>query len=248
MNPAVTKNRGFHMNAFASPWVSWANLIEQYTEAYNNGEEQLKVWVNTVLGEPFESSGGIIELEEIESHGEVYDAEIPEGVKVLTCGVDVQDDRVECETVGWGVNHESWGIDYRVIYGNPAGSELWQMLDEYLLREWHYADGEALRVACTCIDSGGHFTDEVYLFCKGKVKRNVFAIVGHGQMGLPSVSRPTRNNRRRVLLFTLGVSTIKGVLHSRLNAKKFTPGYCHIFRWIQRHVTEDMTGNIFRVY
>ena len=227
MNPAITKNRGFHMNAFASPWVSWPNLIEQYTEAYNNGEEQLKVWVNTVLGEPFESSGGIIELEEIESHGEEYDAELPEGVKVLTCGVDVQDDRVECEVVGWGVNHESWGIDYRVIYGNPAGSELWQMLDEYLLREWHYADGEALRVACTCIDSGGHFTDEVYLFCKSRVKRNVFAIVGRGQMGLPSVSRPTRNNRRRILLFTLGVSTIKGVLHSRLNAKKFTPGYCH---------------------
>ena len=227
-NPELKKKiRGFHLNAFTSPWVHWNELIEQYHEAYSNGEEDLKVWVNTVLGIPYEPRGGIIDVAALELHAEIYGTDLPEGVKVLTCGVDVQDDRVECEVVGWGFNHESWGIDYRVIYGNPAGSELWQRLDEYLLREWKFADESALTVACTCIDSGGHFTDEVYRFVQNKARRRVFAIVGRGQMGLPSVSRPTRNNRRRVLLFTLGVSTIKGVLHTRLQAERFTPGYCH---------------------
>jgi phage terminase large subunit GpA-like protein len=41
------------------------------------------------------------------------------------------------------------------------------------------------------------------------------------------VSKPSRNNRRHVPLFTLGVSTIKGSLYSRLRIERPGPGYCH---------------------
>ena len=44
---------------------------------------------------------------------------------------------------------------------------------------------------------------------------------------MPSVRKPSRNNRYRVPLFTLGVSTIKGTLHTRLKASKGEGGYCH---------------------
>ena len=226
-NPAVKNIRGFHMNSFASPWASWPDLISQYHEAYNNGEEQLKVWVNTVLGIPYESKEGIVELEGLLTHAEEYKAEVPDEVRVLTCGVDVQDDRLEFEVVGWGKRHESWGIYYGVIYGSPGNNDVWQELDVYLDKEWKYANDESLRISCTCIDSGGHFTDEVYKYCQLRVRQNVFAVIGRGAMGLPSVSRPTRNNRRKVMLFTLGVTALKGVLHSRLNAEKKEPGYCH---------------------
>ena len=47
-----------------------------------------------------------------------YNCEVPEEVLVLTAGVDVQDDRFEAEVVGWGVDKESWGIKYQVIYGD----------------------------------------------------------------------------------------------------------------------------------
>ena len=62
--------RGFHFNAFASPWATWGNLIDQYQEAYQNGEEELKVWWNTVLGLPWENQSGTIEVETMESHAE----------------------------------------------------------------------------------------------------------------------------------------------------------------------------------
>ena len=226
-NPDETKSRGFHVNAFASAWVTWKSLIEQYVEAFRNGEEELKVWWNTVLGLPYENTSGSIEAEALESHREEYPAELPDGVLVLTCGVDTQDDRLECEVVGWGVGKESWGIEYRVFYGDPGRNDVWQALDDFLSKLWSYADGEKLGLACTCIDSAGHFTDEVYRFCKPRSRRNIFAIVGRGREGMPSVGKPTRNNRRKVALFTLGVTTIKGVLFSRLKVENPGAGYCH---------------------
>ena len=226
-NPEETHSRGFHVNAFASAWVSWRSLIEQYTEAFRNGEEELKVWWNTVLGLPFENTSGTLEVEAMESHREEYPAELPDGVLVLTCGVDTQDDRLEAEVVGWGVGHESWGIEYRVFYGDPGQKEVWQALDDFLTKTWSYANGDKLGLGCVCIDSAGHFTDEVYRFCKPRVRRNVFAIVGRGREGMPSVSKPSRNNRRHVVLFTLGVTTIKGTLFSRLKVEHQGAGYCH---------------------
>ena len=226
-NPNEKKSRGFHVNAFASAWVTWKSLIEQYEEAFRNGEEELKVWWNTVLGLPYENTSGAIEVEAIEAHREKYPAELPDGVLVLTCGVDTQDDRLEAEVVGWGIGKESWGIEYRVFYGDPGLSEVWEALDDFLSKLWTYADGEKLGLACTCIDSAGHFTDEVYRFCKTRARRNIFAIVGRGREGMPSVGKPSRNNRRHVALFTLGVTTIKGVLFSRLKIEHHGPGYCH---------------------
>ena len=226
-NPDEKKIRGFHMNAFASGWVSWKNLIEQYQEAFRNGQEELKVWWNTVLGLPFENTEGTIEAEALEAHREKYNAELPDGVLVLTCGVDTQDDRLECEVVGWGIGHESWGIEYRIFYGDPGQKEAWQALDDFLSKTWSYANGDKLGLSCVCIDSAGHFTDEVYKFCKPRVRRNIFPIVGRGQEGLPSVSKPSRNNRRHVVLFKLGVTTIKGTLFSRLKIEQHGAGYCH---------------------
>ncbi len=224
---AVSSTRGFHLNAFASPWVRWEKIVSLYHEAYASGEEMLKVWTNTILGEPWEDTEGVIELESLGSNREEYSAEVPDEVKLLTAGVDTQDDRLECEVVGWGVNNQSWGIEYKVIYGDPGGAELWRELDEFLLRVRRKLSGEGLSISCVCVDSGGHYTDAVYKYCKGRTRRRVFPIVGRGRWGMASVSRPSRNNRARVPLFTLGVSTLKGVLASRLKAERGEGGYCH---------------------
>ncbi len=219
--------RGFHINAFSSPWTSWRELIFAYMEAKKDGDDAMKVWWNTVLGIPWEETGNAIEVENLEEHREEYGAEIPDGVLILTCGIDTQDDRLEAEVVGWGPRKESWGICYRVFYGDPGQPLVWEALDEFLLSLWNYADGEQIGIACACIDSGGHYTDEVYKFCKSRERRNVFAVKGSSVYGKPGVSKPSRNNRRRVALFSLGVDALKGSLFSRLKVESPGPGYCH---------------------
>ena len=218
--------RGFHLNAFASPWVKWEEIITSYHEAYNGGEQTLKVWTNTVLGEPYELREGTIDTEIISSRTEDYTL-LPAEVQILTAGVDVQDNRLELEVLGWGANYETWGVEYRVIYGTPGALEVWGKLDEYLSRTWAKSDGTELGIAGVCIDSGGHFTDNVYRFVQTRMRRHIYAIVGRGTFGHPCVSGPTRTNRRKIPLFTLGVSTLKGMLFSRLQAEKGESGYCH---------------------
>ena len=227
MNPEVENIRGFHLNALASPWVSWKSIISQYEEGKRKGSENMKVFVNTVLGSPYEVNESGINADELMSRCEEYKAELPDGVLVITAGVDVQDDRLECEVVGWGLGRESWSIDYKIIYGDPGQLTTWRELDDYVGRAWHYEDGESLLLSCVCIDSAGHYTDEVYRYCKDRTKRNIFAIVGRGTFGLPGVSNPSRTNRYKLPLFRLGVSTLKGILHQQLSINKPGPGYCH---------------------
>ena len=218
---------GFHLNAFASAWVTWPEIVGKYNEAVFTGPERIKSWTNTSLGEPYENIDGVIEAETLHSNCEDYEAQVPVDVLVLTCGVDTQDDRLELEVVGWGLGNQSWGIEYKIFYGDTAAPEVWNNLDAYLARTFIREGGDELAISCTCIDSAGHNTDMVYKFCKPRRRRRIFAIVGRGQWGTPSVRKPSFNNRYHAPLFTLGVSTLKGTLHARLRVSRGEAGYCH---------------------
>ena len=120
-NPGA-ESRGFHLNTLASTFVGWKEIVTKFIEAKialdHGNPEQMKVWVNTELGETWEERG--IQLEDIElfNRREIYAAEVPDDVLYLTAGVDVQDDRFEVEVVGWGEGTESWGVRYQKIFGD----------------------------------------------------------------------------------------------------------------------------------
>ena len=128
------------------------------------------------MGETWEEDGEQIETDDLYKRREKYNCEVPEEVLVLTAGVDVQDDRFEAEVVGWGVEKESWGIKYQVIYGDLKLKPVWDELDRFLSQTFTTADGRHLKIICACVDSGGHFTTQVYRFCKERTARRVFAI------------------------------------------------------------------------
>lgn len=225
------KVRGFHLNELASPWKRWKTIIEEFLEAKAGGVEQLQVWVNTSLGETWEEEGEQIEEDVLVKRRETYDADIPDGVLLLTAAVDVQNDRLEVEVVGWGSGKESWGIHYHQLIGDPAQPGVWKDLDEYLLRVWKRKDGYGMTVACTCIDSGGHHTTEVYRFCKAREHRRIFAIKGKGGDGVPLIGRMSRTPREKCALFILGVDSGKETVMSRLKQEfEGQPGYCHFPR------------------
>src|SRR5690606_21432988 len=159
---------------------------------------------------------------------EVYEAEVPHGVLFLTAGVDIQDDRIECEVVGWGRDLESWSIDYRVIEGSPALQEVWDDLEDHLTGVWETADGQTFRLRSAAIDSGGHHTQQVYKFCKKNAGRKWFAIKGASTPYQPLAPKKwTLVGNSKTRLFTIGTDTAKDEIFSFLQVEEPGPGYCH---------------------
>lgn len=219
------KIRSFHLNEFYSSWSDWKDIKENFQRSKGN-IEMMKVFTNTVLAETFEEKEDTLDWQKILNRREYYHCEIPENVNVLTCGVDVQDNRLEYEIVGWAKDEECYGIKYGTIYGNPGESFVWDELDEILDKEYPYKNGEKIKILCTCIDSGGHFTSEVYAFVKIREHRRVFAIKGMaGTREL--VSKPSRNNKGNIALFPIGVDSGKDTIFSRLQIETAGKYYFH---------------------
>lgn len=222
---------GFHINELYSPWRMWSEILTDYTEALKD-TELMRVWVNTSLGIPYEDDGDGVEASGLEARKEKYKAEVPKQAVCLVAGVDTQDDRLEVTVLGIAAKNERFLIEHRVLWGDPGSSAVWSMLDEVIVDgEYQHESGARLRVAATCIDSGGHYTQAVYDYCRRRKGRRVFPIKGVGGFGRAAVSAPSkrRSGRDRVSvdLWTLGVDEIKTTIYSRLGTRSQGPGYVH---------------------
>lgn len=235
--------RGFHLNALASQFVEWREIVQKFITANDEKKkgniELLKVWTNTEMGQTWEEEGEQLETDDLYKRREKYNCEVPEEVLVLTAGVDVQDNRFEAEVVGWGEEKESWGIRYQVIYGDLKLKPVWDELDKFLSQTFTTADGRRLKIICTCVDSGGHFTTQVYRFCKERTARRVFAIKGKGGADVPYYNRPSTANSVKAPLFTIGVDTGKAILYQRLAVQDEGANYCHFPKEKDRGYTQE---------
>lgn len=232
-NPEAYKTgcRSFWLTAFASPWVTWESILLDVHKNEDN-PEKLKAIYNTKLGKLWEHRDFAQSDEELLARLEDYGAELPDGVLVLTCGVDTQDDRLEYEVVGWGKNGESWGIKKGYIMGDPDTAEPWQRLDDVIEHVYKFQSGQGLGITITLVDSGGHKTQSVYAECRKRQTKRVFAIKGRGGEGIPIVNPPKRvaakdNKRITCWLYSLGVDAGKAAIYASLQVQ--TPGakYCH---------------------
>lgn len=233
--------RSFWVNAFFSPWRSWDEICLKFLEVRKD-PQQLKVFYNTILGQLWEERGDLESEDEFMSRREDYGirddgtpVELPQGVLVLTCGVDTQDDRLEYEVVGWGHYKESWGIKKGVILGDPNEDAVWQRLDDVLDHAYKFENGRGLKISITFVDSGGHKTQSVYKNCRARGNRRVFAIKGDGKPDTPLTKPPSKVNIvvngqvvAKTWLYTIGVNAAKAdLLKGALRVVEPGPKYCH---------------------
>ncbi|MBP2654998.1 MAG: terminase [Firmicutes bacterium] len=225
-NPGAERVRSFHWNAFVSPGWLWEDIVLKYLKVKGDPEQHM-VFRNTVLGEVWEENINANEYAYLLDRREDYGADLPDGVLLLTAGVDTQDDRLEYEVVGWGRGEQSWGIEYGLVMGNPDQATTWQALSDKLDAIFYFASGAGLKIACTFIDSGGHYTSDVYNFCRANEHRKIFAIRGKGGAGIPLIYSKGRSKKENALYFNLGVDGGKARVLSRLQIKQPGDGYCH---------------------
>lgn len=242
-NPEHT-TRGFHINALTSPFVSWESLIADWRKAVarsNIGDHsKLQAFINTVLAETWEEPGARVDETGLMARREEYYAEVPDGVCAITIAADTQDNRLAVDVIGWGAGKESWRLGYHEVWGDPRvpGSAVWNGLDEIIRKTYRYANGVAVPVVCTVIDSGGHATDQVSTYAKARMGWNVWAIKGVRGPGKMLVGSTHKSKVASATTFNLNVDTGKDEVMALLKVKAPGPGYCHF----PRGGTQDHTG------
>jgi len=228
--------RSFWLNAFTSPWASWESIILEYLNALGSSRK-LQVVYNTSFGELWEDRGDLEDEDSLLARREDYKAELPDGVLVLTCGVDVQDDRLEYEVVGTGHFGEDWGIKKGIIMGRPDDAVVWTTLDEVIDHVYRFENGVGLRISTTFVDEGGHFTQEVRLQCRARLGKKVFAIKGRGGDSVPYTSPPKKvkivvNGKAlgTCWQYQLGVDAGKQLIMDNLRVQTVGSKYTHFPR------------------
>jgi phage terminase large subunit GpA-like protein len=247
---------GFWLNQWYSPFVSIGETVMEFLDGKDK-KETLKVIVNTVFAETFDDEEKP-EVIGVEENREVYAAEVPNGVLLLTASVDVQGNRLECEVVGWGIGEESWSVAYYIIEGQkeiigedgkpttraltPNDQELWDRLKTEMTRSYAHENGYKMFIAAVAVDTGGHHVKKVYEQVRRNMGHRWLAVKGSAIAGKPLIPTPTRSNRARVPLWVIGTEAAKDAIYAALKVKVMGPGYCHFPDYYPEEYFKQLTG------
>lgn len=232
----------FHIWTAYSPWFTWAEMLHDFFDAYyqkkNKGLiDKFKGFVNTTLGETWKNATKPLEHGSLYSRREHFPVDdkgtllLPRKALVIFAGLDMQDDRVEGELRAYDENSESYLINYFRVFGNPKEPAMWDELERILKAEYLTEDGRKLKLLRGCFDSGGHYTDEVYKFCK---RIGIFTLIptkGWNDYDKPTTF-PRKANVHGVYLTMVDTESAKNTLEYRHNLlideSGIVPsGYCH---------------------
>nr|WP_255700229.1 phage terminase large subunit family protein [Ruegeria alba] len=253
---------GFHLNEIYSPWVRLEAMAKAFLSARAGGDETMKTFVNTSLGETWMESGEAPDWQRLQGLKEDWRAgTVPAGGLFLTAGADVQKDRIEVDVWAWGKGLQSWLVDHIVIEGGPGDPACWQKLSDLLSRTWQHASGTQMTIARLAIDTG-YETAAVYAWARQVGFAQVAPVKGlEGFNRASPVTGPTfvdatiagKRLRRGARLWSVATSTFKAetyrflrleprVESSPADGERFPPGFIHLPGWIDAEWLKQLTA------
>jgi phage terminase large subunit GpA-like protein len=222
---------GYHTSALIAPYgwrgSSWPALAARWEQSAKDSERR-RVVVNTALARTYdESEMSTVDPESLQGRAEVYAAPCPEGVLLLTAGVDVQVDRIECDVWGWGVDEESWLIEHRAILGDPTTPAPWAALDDLLLGRWAHEAGGDVGIDAACVDSGSGWAQQVQAWCSRRRGRRIYATKGGADPARAVWPARASRGKGNKSVYILGVNAAKTTLWRQVQRPEPGPGYVH---------------------
>ena len=251
--PGVVGHAGFRIWAGYSPFPAAAGgVLASEGMRVKDDPLKLQVFVNTVLGEPYELAGRSPNRHVLMLRREEYPTRptervdavtgkpetelmVPEGVIWLTAWTDVQLGRVECGVEGWGLGEENWKLEYHVIRGDTTARPLYDELWDYLNRPRHLARGGVAYIRASGIDSR-YAEESVLAFTRG---RSIYRTAdGHraylwptkGVSGSGPVwpDKPQKRRPQKAPFYSIHVDSAKDVIFERTRRIDAPgPGYIH---------------------
>jgi len=245
---------GFHLPGWYAPagWTSWAQIRDEFLRAKTD-PLLLKGWVNKRAAEAWEDEAvAAINADGLmaKAQSDTYSSgTVPTDVVLLLMAVDVQDTWLETTVWGFGRGEEMWRIWHQKIEGSPAYEEVWEQIDSIRKTQWPREDGGTMTVRHCGVDTGGHFTQEAYEFCRQRTREGVVAIKGSSTKAAPALSKGSKvdvNSRGRVLkkgltLYLVGGDTLKRSIYARLKCEGTGPGSIHFGNDVTEEYLQGLT-------
>lgn len=249
-DPPDSTTVSFWVSGLASPFVTWGERAESYVTALASGDqEEVKTVINGGFGELWSPTGGDVpEWEEVRRCALPYLAgELPDGVQMLTAGVDVQKNRLVYVIRGWGPRWESWLISAGELWGPTDEDDVWADLSAVL-----EAPIEGMHIKRAFIDAGFRPgkkdavpEHKVYEFCRTN-SRLCYATKGFLTRPTPLTANridvTVRGRKAKVGLdlLRLDVNFFKSWVHARVRWPVDAPGGWHLYQ----DITEDYCRQI----
>jgi phage terminase large subunit GpA-like protein len=256
------------------PGAGVADLVRSHLEAEyraGQGDENARVvFTNSKLGRPYEFDDERDDADTLQKRAESDDESqgdelvCPHAGLLVTCGIDIQHDRIELTIRAWGRDEESWLLYYAAIYASNSCVEkndpVYDALDKIVFGPIEHEAGGRIYVAAVSIDSSdGTTSDAVYNWVRTRSKkypqRLIMAIKG-ASSGDPEIfstpkikgidhknpKKQTKADRHGVKVFIVGTNKAKDWLAAHMRLTGTGPGRFHYYADVRTDYFEHMTS------
>lgn len=252
-NPSA-KIRSYQLSSIYSPlgWLNWSSLVNQWIKSCGAKDagrlEPFRTFINTRLAETWEEKAESLAVNELQQSAKPFPLRtVPHDGLILVAFVDVQDDRFEIGVWAFGEGGDDmWTVDHIVVPDSPALVSGWEKVDAALKARYRHAAGGELMIEAAAIDTGGHFTHDVYSFVRTRASsRRIAATKGADRPGMPILGKANSVDvnwrggviKNGVKLWLVGTNAAKDLLYNKICA-----GRVHMSKELPREWFEQLSS------
>lgn len=238
--------RSYHLNELASKFSTMEAVARQFEAARTPLQKQ--AFYNTALAQVYDA-GTEVELtaSELQHRAEPIAAPYAADIRLITAGVDVQSNRVECTFLAHHADDTCSVLNHLKLMGDTSANEVWQSLDGALGSIFPLQGGRALNVMATAVDSGFN-ADRVTEFVSGQRRksRHCFAVKGRSGFDQPALRWGGRLKGVMKLLL-VGVDAVKFAVQKHLAMQTIGPVYIRLPDHLPPDYFEGLAAEELRV-
>lgn len=222
--------RSYHLNELASVFSTMAAIAQQFESAKTPLEKQ--AFYNTTLAQTYDA-GMEVELSAsaLEQRAEEIVAPYANDIVALTCGVDIQGDRLEATHLAFHADETCTVLNHVVLHGDTSGDAVWRELDASLDTVYPLADGRKITFDAIAVDAGFNVDQVVKFIRQRRAKRRQILAPVVGRSGFERMPLATgARNKGQMRLMVVGVDTVKHTVQKRLALETLGPGFIRLPR------------------
>lgn len=237
-NSPYHRKVGFWINTLYSPFVRFSDVVREFLSSKDD-PEKLQNFINSWLAEPWEdtklkTSADLV----MERQTDLGEGIVPSWAKLLTAGVDVQENCVYWTIRAWG----NYITSQNIAHGQAASP---QALENIMNMSFPREDGGPPMVVNLCLIDSGYDTDAVYDFCSENSewalpsKGSSTAMYTHYKMS--KVNKPT-SRAYGMDLVLVDTGKYKDMIAGRMRKKIEEKGSWTVYAGCDREYAEQVTA------